>query len=57
MKQTLDTNDYAIIATIIDTATQRGLFRAGDLETIGKLFAKVKSHLPQPEEKKDDVKK
>lgn len=50
MKQFTE-QEMAIIANIIDVASQRGLFRAGDMETVGALFKKITAQLPQPEAK------
>jgi hypothetical protein len=53
MKQTLTDKELAIIANIIDIATQRGIFRAGDMTIVGELFNKITSMLPKPEVKAD----
>lgn len=50
MKQFTD-QELAIIANIIDVASQKGMFRAGDMETIGALFKKITALLPKPEPK------
>lgn len=57
MKQ-FDTKELQIIAQIINTASQRGLFQGQDMEAIGKLFNKIVSMLPKPEAMAEqDVKK
>jgi len=53
MKQTLTDKELSIIANIIDVATQKGIFRAGDMTTVGELFNKITSMLPKPEAKAD----
>ena len=50
MKQFTD-QELAIIANIIDVASQRGLFRAGDMEVVGALYKKITASLPKPESK------
>lgn len=49
MKQFTD-QELSIIANIIDVASQRGLFRAGDMEAVGALFKKITASLPKPAE-------
>mgnify|MGYP001208732040 FL=1 len=46
--ETLTQQDYQVLAAVIDSATAKGLFRGGDLMTIGTLYKKVLSHLPAP---------
>ena len=55
MKQTLTDQELAVIARIIDTATQRGIFRAAELTTVGKLFEKIVSILPKKEDKEVEI--
>ena len=40
-------NDIASMATIIDLCTQRGAFKATELETVGKLFNKIKAFVDE----------
>mgnify|MGYP004408976743 CR=1 FL=1 len=42
---TLTPNDIANMAAIINAATQKGVFQAGDLEPVGKLFNKLNGML------------
>jgi|DEB0MinimDraft_4_1074332.scaffolds.fasta_scaffold01562_6 hypothetical protein len=56
MKQTLTDQELSIIANIIDVATQKGIFRAADMTTVGELFNKITSMLPKPEAKEDGKK-
>lgn len=56
MKQTLSDKELAIIANIIDVATQRGIFRAADMTVVGELFNKITSMLPKTEDKTDEQK-
>jgi len=56
MKQTLSDKELAIIANIIDVATQRGIFRAADMTVVGELFNKITSMLPKPQAKTDEQK-
>ena len=55
MKQTLTDQELAVIARIIDTATQRGIFRAAELTTVGKPFEKIVSILPKKEDKEVEI--
>ena len=55
MKQFTD-QELSIIANIIDTGSQRGMFRAGDMQVIGALFKKIVEQLPKPEAKTDEQK-
>ena len=55
MKQTLTDQELAVIARIIDTATQRGIFRAAELTTVCKLFEKIVSILPKKEDKEVEI--
>lgn len=41
----LNLNDLAALKSIIDVATQRGAFRANELEAVGKLYNKLTSFL------------
>ena len=50
MKQFTD-QELTVIANIIDVASQRGMFRAGDMEAVGALFKKITASLPKPETK------
>lgn len=55
MKQFTD-KELSIIANIINVASQKGLFTAGDMQTVGELFNKIVAQLPKPESN-DDGKK
>ena len=55
MNQTLTDQELALIARIIDPATQRGIFRAAELTTVGKLFEKIVSILPKKEDKEVEI--
>lgn len=41
----LNLNDLAALKSIIDVATQRGAFRAPELETVGKTYNKLSNFL------------
>jgi hypothetical protein len=41
----LNLNDLSALKSIIDVATQRGAFRANELEAVGKLYNKLTSFL------------
>ncbi len=49
MKQFTD-QEMVTIANIIDVASQRGIFRAGDMEAVGALYKKITASLPKPAE-------
>lgn len=56
-------NDLASMVNIIDVCTQRGAFKAAELETVGKLYTKFKTFVDeqtkqseQEEESKNTVK-
>jgi len=49
-------NDIASMATIIDVCTQRGAFKAGELETVGKLFNKLKAFVDEQNKKSEEAK-
>ena len=55
MKQFTD-KELSIIANIINVASQKGLFTAGDMQSVGELFNKIIAQLPKPEST-DDGKK
>lgn len=38
---TITPNDLVVIRQVIDAATQAGIFKAGDLTTVGQVFDKV----------------
>lgn len=56
----LTINDLAAVRTILDVASQRGAFRANELEAVGKIYNKLNSFLesvtPKQEEKSEDAK-
>lgn len=41
----LNVNDLAALRSIIDVATQRGAFKAAELEAVGKAYNKLNSFL------------
>jgi hypothetical protein len=41
----LNLNDLAALRSIIDVATQRGAFKAAELESVGKIYNKLNSFL------------
>ena len=47
MKQFTD-QEMVTIANIIDVASQKGIFRAGDMEAVGALYKKITAQLPKP---------
>jgi len=47
MKQFTD-KEMVTIANIIDVASQRGIFRARDMEAAGALYKKITAELPKP---------
>jgi len=49
----LNKNDLANLATIIDLATQRGLFKASDLTAVAQLYEKLKNLIGEPVEQTD----
>lgn len=49
----LNKNDLVNLATIIDLATQRGLFKASDLSAIAQLYEKLKNLIGDPVEQTD----
>ncbi len=59
MRQTLTDQELSVIVRILDTASQRGVFRGADLTTVGQIHDKIISMLPKPpvEEEKNDDKK
>ena len=49
----LNLNDLAALKSIIDVATQRGAFRANELEAVGKTFNKLNTFLESVAAKKE----
>lgn len=49
----LNLNDLAALRGIIDVASQRGAFKAAELETVGKVFNKLNAFLEAATAKKD----
>lgn len=41
----LNINDLVAVKSIIDVASQRGAFKAGELESVGKIYNKLSSFL------------
>ena len=56
MKQFED-KDLVLMAQIIDAATQKGVFKAPDLQIIGEFYNKIVAQLPKQEVKKEDEQK
>ena len=52
MKQFTD-QELTIIANIIDVASQKGMFRAVDMVSVGALFKKITASLPKPQAKEE----
>ena len=54
-QQTADLNvsDLAALKSIIDVATQRGAFRAAEMEAVGKTYNKLSSFLDSITSKKE----
>lgn len=49
----LNINDLAALRSIIDVATQRGAFKAAELEAVGKVYNKLNSFLESVASKKE----
>jgi hypothetical protein len=49
----LNINDLAAIRSIIDVASQRGAFKAGEMEAVGKVYNKLSTFLDSIANKKD----
>lgn len=49
----LNLNDLAALRGIIDVASQRGAFKAAELETVGKVYNKLNAFLEAATAKKD----
>jgi hypothetical protein len=49
----LNLNDLAALRGIIDVASQRGAFKAAELEAVGKVFNKLNAFLEAATAKKD----
>ena len=49
----LNVSDLAALKSIIDVATQRGAFRAAELEAVGKTYNKLSNFLDTVTSKKD----
>lgn len=49
----LNINDLAAIRSIIDVASQRGAFKAGEMEAVGKVYNKLSAFLDSISDKKD----
>ena len=59
MRQTLTDQELTVIVRVLDTASQRGVFRGPDLTTVGQIHDKIVSMLPKPKpeaDKNDDKK-
>jgi hypothetical protein len=51
----LNINDLVAIRSIIDVASQRGTFKAGEMEAVGKIYNKLSAFLDSISDKKDSV--
>lgn len=40
-------NDLSSVVNVIDVCTQRGAFKAAELETVGKLYTKLKTFVDE----------
>lgn len=49
----LNLNDLAALRSIIDVASSRGAFKAGELEAVGKLYNKLSAFLESVAGKKE----
>jgi hypothetical protein len=49
----LNVSDLAALKSIIDVASQRGAFRAGEMEAVGKTYNKLSSFLDSITAKKE----
>jgi len=50
----LNINDLAAIKSIVEIATQRGAFRANELEAVGKTFNKLETFLQSVASQKEE---
>jgi len=54
----LTINDLGALRTIVDVATQRGAFKAAEMESVGKVYNRLASFLdsvtPKPEGQKEN---
>ncbi len=57
MRQTLTDQELTVLVRVLDTASQRGVFRGPDLTTVGQIHDKIISMLPKPEAEQNDDKK
>ena len=57
MRQTLTDQELTVLVRVLDTASQRGVFRGPDLTTVGQIHDKIISMLPKPEAEQNDNKK
>lgn len=49
----LNLNDLAAIRSILDVASQRGAFKAGEMEAVGKVYNKLSTFLDSVAQKKE----
>jgi hypothetical protein len=49
----LNINDLAALRSIIDVASQRGAFKAAELESVGKIYNKLNNFLESVTKQKD----
>ena len=49
----LNLNDLAALKSIIDVASQRGAFKAGEMEAVGKVYNKLSTFLDSVAQKKE----
>lgn len=50
----LNISDLAAVKNIIEVATQRGAFKAGELEAVGKVFNKLEAFLSAVSSQKEE---
>ena len=49
----LNLNDLAALRSILDVASQRGAFKAGEMEAVGKVYNKLSTFLDSVAQKKE----
>lgn len=49
----LNLNDLAALRSILDVASQRGAFKAGEMEAVGKVYNKLATFLDSVAQKKE----
>ncbi len=53
----LTVQDLGVLRSIIDVASQRGAFKANEMEAVGKTYNKLDSFLQQVQKAEEDAKK